>query len=135
DVTFNDRLALGAALRHDDNDRFENESTYRLYASYAWDSGFRLRGAAGSGIKNPTMTELFGFNPNTFIGNPNLKPERSEGWELAIEQTLRDGASLIGITYFDNTLENEIYTNFTPNFVSTPANRTTHSTQTGVEVF
>lgn len=81
DITIADHIGLGAAVRHDDNDRFKSADTYRLQASYRFDSGTRLRAGAGSGIKNPTMTELFGFHPNTFIGNPNLKPEKSEGQE------------------------------------------------------
>lgn len=135
DAVINERIGLGAAIRHDDNDRFQDADTYRLQASYRFDSGTRLRAAAGTGIKNPTVTELFGYDPTSFIGNPNLKPEKSEGWELGIEQSFASDAALVGLTYFDNSLENEIYTQYTPTFVSVPANRTTESTQKGVELF
>ncbi|HWK49852.1 MAG TPA: TonB-dependent receptor, partial [Steroidobacter sp.] len=64
-----------------------------------------------------------------------LKPEKSQGWELGIEQSFANDAALLGLTYFDNTLENEIYTQFTPTFISMPSNRTTESTQKGVELF
>jgi vitamin B12 transporter len=135
DAVVNERVGFGAALRYDDNDRFDNATTYRVQGSYRFDGGTRLRAAAGSGIKNPSMTELFGYNPSTFIGNPDLKPEKSKGWEAGIEQSFAEGAALIGVTYFDSTLENEIYTDFLPGFMSTPGNRATESTQEGVEFF
>lgn len=135
DAVINERLGLGAAIRHDANDRFDDADTYRLQASYKFDTGTRLRAAAGTGIKNPTVTELFGFSPSTFIGNPDLKPEQSAGWEVGIEQSFARDATLVGLTYFDNSLEDEIYTLFTATFASTPRNRATQSTQRGLELF
>jgi vitamin B12 transporter len=136
DVTIGEHIGLGAALRHDDNDRFDDADTYRVQASYLFDSGTRLHAAAGSGIKNPGTFELFGFDPNSFIGNPDLKPERSEGWEVGVEQSLADRSVLLGATYFDNTLRDEIFTIFRfPSFTSSPANRTTQSTQNGYELY
>lgn len=132
----NDRLALDAALRWDDNSRFDDTLTYRVQGSYAFDFGLRARAAAGSGIKNPGFFELFGFTDGRFIGNAALKPERSEGWEIGLEQAIADGAVTIGATYFESTLEDEIFTDYpAPNFVVTPANRTTQSRQHGVETF
>jgi vitamin B12 transporter len=130
----NERLGLGASVRHDRNDRFDNVTTYRGEGSYRFESNTRIRAATGSGIKNPTSTELFGFNPNTFIGNPNLRPEKSKGWEAGVDQELLGGQVLLGATYFDNELEDEIFTTFSPTFVSSPANRTTLSKQKGVEL-
>ena len=53
DALIGERIGFGAALRHDDNDLFDDADTYRVQASYRFDSGTRLRAAAGSGIKNP----------------------------------------------------------------------------------
>jgi vitamin B12 transporter len=135
DARINDRIGLGAALRHDDNDRFDNDTTYRLQASYKLSGGTRVRAAAGTGIKNPGIFELFGFDPGSFIGNPNLKPEKSRGWEVGADQSFADGAAFVGVTYFNSKLEDEIFTAFLPNFDSTVLNRQTDSTQKGVEVF
>lgn len=133
-ATINERIGLGAALRYDDNERFDSDTTYRLQGSYRFDSGTRLHAATGSGIKNPGIFELFGFDPENFIGNPDLKPEKSDGWEFGVEQTFADGRASIDVTYFDSKLKDEIFTEFLPGFVSTPRNRTTDSTQEGVEV-
>jgi len=136
DARIDHRIGLGAAVRYDNNDRFEDETTYRLQASYRFDSGTRLRAAAGSGIKNPGIFELFGFDPGTFVGNPDLKPEKSRGWEVGVDQSFADGAVFAGITYFDSKLENEIDTAFLPpTFEPVVRNLSTDSRQQGVEVF
>jgi vitamin B12 transporter len=135
DAHIDDRIGLGAAIRHDDNDRFDNDTTYRLQASYKLRGGTRLRAAAGTGIKNPGIFELFGFDPGSFIGNPNLKPEKSRGWEVGADQSFADGAAFVGVTYFNSRLEDEIFTAFLPNFDATVLNRQTDSTQKGIEVF
>jgi vitamin B12 transporter len=128
----NGHLGFGAALRRDENSRFEGSTTYRVQASYALDTGTRLRAAAGSGIKNPTMTELFGFG-GTFIGNPDLTPEKSEGWEIGVEQYLFGRDVLLGVTYFESDLTDEIGA---VNFFTGPAtNVVGQSTRNGVEVF
>lgn len=129
-------LAIGGSVRHDSNTRFADTDTYRVQGSYALPFGLRLRAAAGSGVKNPNATELFGYVDGKYIGNPNLKPERSEGWEAGAEQSLWGDQVTVGATYFESVLRNEIYTSYpAPLFVATPANRATESRQHGVEAF
>lgn len=129
-----DALDFTAALRHDINDLFQDATTFRVGAGYRITDSTRLRAAGGSGVKNPGFFELYGFVDGRFIGNAALRPEKSTGWEVGIDQGLGDNASL-AVTYFDSTLEGEIFTTFPPpNFIATPANRTTESRQRGVEV-
>jgi vitamin B12 transporter len=136
DARIDRRIGIGAAVRRDYNDRFDDDTTYRLQGSYRFDSGTRLRAAAGTGIKNPGIFELFGFDPGTFVGNPDLKPEKSRGWEVGVDQVLAQGAVHAGLTYFDSKLENEIDTTFLPpTFAPVVRNLETESTQQGVEVF
>lgn len=136
DLNLNDRLAIGGSLRFDDNQRFDSATTYRVQGSYRFDTGTRLRAAAGSGVKNPGFYALFGYVDGRYIGNPDLRPEKSRGWEVGIEQSLADGALLIGATWFQSRLKGEIYTSYpAPDFIATPANRATNSTQQGIESF
>ena len=130
-----DRFSFGAAVRHDDNDRFDDADTYRVHGAFEATPALTLRAAAGSGIKAPTNFELFGFDPRSFVGNPNLKPERSEGWEAGADLKLLKDRVKLGFSYFDSELTDEIYTVFSPTFVSSPANRATLSKQHGVELF
>jgi vitamin B12 transporter len=130
------RLGLGLALRHDESNRFDDVNTFRAQGSYLFDRGTRLRAAAGSGVKNPSLTELYGFFLGTYVGNSSLKPEKSRGWEAGVDQELLAGRLLLGATYFRSRLENEIYTVFggPPDYISSPANRSTQSRQRGVEL-
>lgn len=123
----------GVAFRHDSNDRFKDADTYRLQASYRLTEATRLRATAGTGIKEPTYTELFGFDPSSFVGNPNLKPEKSKGWDVGIDQTFAGGAVRATATYFSARLGDEIFTDFSV-FPFTAGNRTTTSTRQGVEL-
>ncbi|WP_420140061.1 TonB-dependent receptor plug domain-containing protein [Sphingomonas sp.] len=129
-------FALGGALRHDFNNKFQDATTWRADASYAFDTGTKVHVAGGSGVKNPGFFELYGFIDGRFIGNGSLKPEKSTGWEAGVEQQLAGQALTIGATYFDSRLKNEIFTDYpAPDFVATPANRDTDSKQHGVETF
>jgi len=128
-----DNLALNASARHDDNDgRFEDADTWRVGASYKLPGDtVRLRASAGAGIKNPTFTELYGFFPGSFVGNPDLKPEESMSWEAGLDwQAGRLSGSL---AYYSARLKNEIYTAFNPDFTSTAANRAGKSERSGIE--
>nr|WP_245790028.1 TonB-dependent receptor [Erythrobacter sanguineus] len=125
---------LSAALRHDINDRFADATTFRFGAGYRVTDTTRLRAAAGSGVKNPGFFELFGFVDGRFIGNDALRPEKSTGWEVGIDQDIGDAARL-SVTWFDSELEGEIFTAFPPPaFIATPGNRATTSQQRGIEV-
>lgn len=135
DLLVNDALAIGGSIRRDENTRFDDTTTYRGQASYRFASGTRVRGAYGTGVKNPGYFELFGYSDGQYIGNPNLKPEKSKGWEAGVEQEFAGKRATIGGTYFDNRLTDEIYTFFDANFVTTSGNRDTRSKQRGVEAF
>lgn len=136
-VIVDDAASFGASVRRDLNTQFADTTTYRVQASYAFAEGTRLRAAAGSGVKNPLFYDLYGFDSGRYIGNPNLKPEHSDGFEVGAEQKLFGDAATAGVTYFDNRLHDEIYSSFgpAPDFAQIPANRTTLSKQQGVEVF
>ncbi len=126
-------VELAASLRHDDNDgRFEDATTGRLGA--ALDSGAfgRLRASLGTGVKNPTFTELFGFFPGSFVGNPDLQPETSTSWEIGWDG--RIGPAEASATWFQAELEDEIFTAFNPDFTATARNREGQSERSGLEL-
>ncbi len=129
-----ERFDLSAAIRHDINDRFADETTFRVGAGYRITESTRLRASAGSGIKNPGFFELFGFFDGRFIGNEDLTPEKSASWEVGVDQDFASGDVRVSATYFNAELDDEIFTTFpAPDFIATPANRDTQSTQSGVE--
>jgi vitamin B12 transporter len=138
DLTVDDRLALGASARIDANDRFRDASTYRMTGSYLFDTGTRLRAAWGTGVKAPTPGELFGYVDGQYIGNPNLQPEVSHGWEAGLEQSLADGALTLGATYFDSRLKHQIVpagTRLNGVYLATSTNLDDTVKQRGVEAY
>ncbi len=133
---FDDRFWFSLSGRQDRNDRFDDATTWRGTASWLLPtSGTRLHASIGEGITNPGFFELFGFIPSSFIGNSNLQPETSLGYDIGIEQSFFEGAVLLDLTAFSADLQDEITTEFDFNtFSSTPVNLDGKSDRKGVEV-
>lgn len=72
----------------------------------------RFHASYGTGVTNPTFVEQFGFVPGTFVGNPNLRPEKAKGFDVGIEQRLLDDRLVLDVTCFNSTLEDEIISLF-----------------------
>ncbi|WP_158292318.1 TonB-dependent receptor plug domain-containing protein [Paracraurococcus ruber] len=82
-----DRLDLSAGLRHDSVTGVEGATTWKLGAALALpEVNSRLRVALGTAFRAPSLFERFGIGAFdgfvTSTGNPDLKPERSFGWEI-----------------------------------------------------
>jgi vitamin B12 transporter len=128
--------SLAASARHDDNSDFGDVNTWRATASWQLPaSATRLHGSFGTGQKAPTFFERYGFTPDTFVGNPDLEPETSKGWDAGIEQRWLGDRLLADLTYFRADLENEINGFFCPppDFVCTAVNEPGESERRGVE--
>lgn len=134
-LTLWDRVFVTGGLRHDFNDRFEDSTSPRVTAAYLHrDTATRLHGSWGEGVQNPTVSELFGFF-GTFIGNPDLRPENSVGWDAGIEQSLFGDRVTADVTYFNNRIQDFISSEFVPALgVSRPINLDGTTKVQGVEV-
>lgn len=107
-ITLWDALTLTAAGRHDWNELFADDTTWRVSGAYLFRGfGTKLKASYGTANKAPTIVELFGFT-STFQGNPDLVPERSRGFDVGIEQTLLGDRAAIEFTYFANRIEDLI---------------------------
>lgn len=108
-VSLWDRLFLSAGIRFDDNDAlFKDAVTWRGTAAYDVKStGTRFHSSLGTGVKNPTLFELFGSTP-TFSGNPNLSPESAVGFDFGVEQKLLGGRATLDATVFHNWIQDLI---------------------------
>ncbi|WP_198243195.1 TonB-dependent receptor plug domain-containing protein [methane-oxidizing endosymbiont of Gigantopelta aegis] len=106
-----DRLSLSGAIRYDNNDKlFQDATTYRGTLSYQLtETNTRLHASIGTGVKNPTLFELYGFTGN-YVGNPNLQPEKSQGWDIGIEQKFWHDRVVLDTTYYHNRIFNLINT-------------------------
>ncbi len=122
-----------ASIRHDSNEAFDDSTTFRLTTAYLTGSG-KVHASIGSGVTNPSFVETYGFFPASFIGNSNLKPEESLGFDLGYEHRFANDAVVLDITYFQANLENEIRTVFNPDFTSTVRNLEMASERSGIEL-
>ncbi|MGI9385841.1 MAG: TonB-dependent receptor plug domain-containing protein [Methyloligellaceae bacterium] len=129
-----ERLFLTANLRYDDNEGFENATTYRVAAAYLFPQyATRLHGSYGKGITNPTFFEQFGATAS-FTGNASLVPEESIGWDIGIEKKFAGERMVVDLTYFNADLTDEISLIFLPDFSSTVINLEGISKRQGIEV-
>lgn len=79
------RLTLG--LRHDRHQLFGDEWSPRAYVVRQLGGGWTVKGGYSHGFKAPNLKQIVPGarreGPNVFLGNPGLRPEASDGVELA----------------------------------------------------
>lgn len=132
---FMDQLNLQLGLRRDINDKFRDFTSWSAAVSWYLPTDLRLHASAGRSSQNPSMIDQFGFFPDSFTGNPDVKPEKSIGWDFGVEQSFFGGRGVIDVTYFYSRLSNEIGTEFDPaTFISTSVNEDGRSKRQGVEI-
>lgn len=131
---FADQFYINLGLRHDVNKEFKDATTFSLSGAWAIpDTNARLHSSVGTGVANPTFYEQFGYLPSYFRGNPNLKPEKSLGWDIGLEYGFFDGNLVTDVTYFSQDLRDEIMTK-TLSGISEPYNYNEKSKRHGVEI-
>lgn len=103
-----DSLFLTGSVRQDLNDLFRDTTTWRLTAAWQIEAtGTKLRASYGTGVKNPTLFELYGFT-NSYRGNPDLKPERAEGWDAGFDQRIWGDRVVLDATWFEQRISDLI---------------------------
>ncbi len=98
--------------------------SYRAGAVFEATEGLRVRAAAYSGLRLPTLNELyrpFVVFPVTTLANAALENERLEGFEAGIDWQPVEHLGFT-LTAFDNKVKNAI-TNVTPDPVGNPNTR------------
>ena len=106
-----DRLFGTAGIRQDEYNVFGSATTYRVTGGYLHqETGTKLRGSYGTGFRAPTINQL--FFPD--FGNPNLQPEKSQGLDVALDQTLLNERVTLSAGYFWTRYRNLILSVFDP---------------------
>lgn len=103
------------AIRYDHHSRFGSHSSPKIGVTYSANEHFRVKGNYGSAFVAPSIARLY-YDLDTkmagiyrhIIGNPNLKPEESNSWDLGFETEF--GKGYASLTYFDNDVKNLIDT-------------------------
>ncbi len=133
---FTRQFTSQVSVRADSNSEFEDIVTLRASGSYRLPgTGTRFRAAYGTGQKAPTFIERYGFFPNSFVGNPNLEPEKSRGWEIGVSQELPGARAYLELNLFGDRLRDEIdgFVFDPTTFLFTAANRDGSSRRRGLE--
>ena len=124
-------LTTDLAVRHDSFSAFEDATTIRAGATVKPLRHLTILGGYGDGIAQPSFYDLYGFFPGSFVGNPALKPERSEEWQIGVRW---EGRLSLELNAFSARLEDEIIDVFDPaTFLSSTANASGTSRRRGVE--
>jgi len=98
-------VTLGGRL--DEHKQFGSTGTYRLTAAYLLDkTATRFRTVIGSGYKAPSVYQL--YHPSPFIGNQDLRPERSQSWEVGIDKELSGDLITASLTFYENNFKDLI---------------------------
>lgn len=100
------KLTGDIAVRRDLFNRFSDATTFRASALADLGRGFALAGSFAEGMAQPTFFDLYGTFPNNFVGNPNLKPETSRGFEGSLR--FRRSAFSAALTAYRQRLRDEI---------------------------
>ncbi len=91
-------------------DRADWYFSWRAGALFEASDTLNLRAAAYTGLRQPTLNELYRpyqIFPVTYLANENLELERLEGFEVGIDWMPVAGAKL-SLTAFDNEVENAV---------------------------
>ncbi len=107
-INFNDTYYVNLATRYDNNSMFKDSMTHHMNASGWLNEAVRLHTSMGNGIKNPTMTELFGYGLS-YTGNTNLQPEENFTWDLGAEYSFAHLDGYIDTTVFHSRIDSLIY--------------------------
>jgi len=107
-------------IRLDSHSQFGSALTYRLAPAYFFEKfGTKVKATLGTGFKSSSLYQLYApatsFGP---IGNRDLKPEKSTGWDIGIEQLLLNSKILLGITYFHNNYRDLIDFDFLQGYLN-----------------
>ncbi len=108
-IDFGNDIFASLSGRYDNSkrDQFKDYKTYRGTLAWVVNDELRFHSSAGTGVKNPTVSELFGWQSD-WIANPDLKPETSESWDLGAEFRTGLADLTFDLTYFNNKVTNLI---------------------------
>lgn len=119
-MNLDDSFIASVGARYDNHSTTGNSLTYQIAPLYILNStGTKLKATFGTGFKAPSLYQLYA--PATFygpIGNTELQPEKTLGWDAGIEQELLGGRLLVKATYFTNNYKDLIDYDYTKGYIN-----------------
>ena len=102
-------LSFSGGVRRDEFSDFDGATTARVAAAWEIDAATILRASWGQGFRAPSLFEL-NFVPFGGEANPDLDPERSNGFDVSVERRF-DGAAqdlTLRTTFFHQQIKDQI---------------------------
>ncbi|MCV3214829.1 TonB-dependent receptor [Plectonema radiosum NIES-515] len=111
EINFTPNFTANLGLRQDfsslTNGSFTSPS---VGAKFALTNSTTLRANYIKNFRAPNLFNLYA-NGGTYVGNPNLRPEKGDSYDIGIDQKLGN-FGLLRLTYFNNTISDLIAYNF-----------------------
>jgi len=89
-------LDLALSVRHDENSEFGGFTTGRAAVSWRATDSLTVRSSLANGFRAPALNELFG----PFGANPDLDPEQSRSFDLGVEHSYANGATVTATVFY-----------------------------------
>jgi len=106
-----DPWSITAGLRYDYFDTSGEATTGRLGSAWRFaQTDTKLRATIGTGFSAAGMTERYG-DSSWYASNPSLRPEKSTGWDVGVDQAFLKGDLTVEATYFQNKFRDMIVAN------------------------
>lgn len=106
-IKASDRVLATAGVRQDSFNVFGDATTYRVTGGYLHkETDTKIRTSYSTGFRAPTINEL--FFPD--FGNPTLQPEKSQSFDVGLDQALFKKRLVISGGYFWNRFRGLIET-------------------------
>ena len=114
---------ITSGARYDSYSLAGDAWTYRFTGAYLFTkTDTKIRSSYGTAFKAPNFRELHSTSIYG-LGNPDLKPETSQGWDIGFDQYLLSRKIVFSGTYFRNDITNLIAVETDPNWNGTYVNR------------
>lgn len=137
-ISFGNRVTATLGGRFDHNSIFGNAVSPKAAVNVRVHELFRARFSYGHGFRAPDLGQLYFrfLNPTNFyqvIGNPQLRPEKANSFQLGGEFNSRHRRARLGVNVFYNEVENLIDA-VSLGFVTSSQQLTALSQQYGIDL-
>lgn len=111
-----DDFTLTSSIRMDDDEKFGQHWTPKLYGVWTLNDAWVVKGGVSSGYKTPALRATVaewgqvtggGVSKGVIVGNPQLKPEQSMNYEVSVNWDNLDDLNA-GVTIFNSEFKDKI---------------------------
>jgi vitamin B12 transporter len=112
-------LTVQSGARLDTSDSFADAVTWNVASSYYLQPDVRIKASVGRAVVYPSFFDIYGAEFEAFSSGSkdsvyrptdSVDPEENFGFDIGGELSFLEGNAVVALTYFNETLKNEIHT-------------------------